>query len=146
MMDYIKNEAEYRREYLEESRRRYKKDYRKVESVEAGELTARVIDPAREWETLKIFMLRYAVYCVETGWLPLNEVEVEKDGFDRSAAVYFGVYNAHEELLACQRLIRRPAGFAVDALARRGGAAARSRRLRPTSASCPDWRSGRMSD
>jgi len=57
--------------------------------------------------------LRYDIFCEELGWVPKRSDRIDTDDYDNNA-VYFGVFNGHNELLAFLRIIRSAGDFMLE--------------------------------
>lgn len=81
-------------------------------------------------EMLAMFRLRYDVYCEELKWIgqdharieeycddknwtSIDRLKLEIDQYDTENTIYVGVFFG-EELVGCERLIKRPGVFMVD--------------------------------
>lgn len=66
-----------------------------------------------EEEKLQAYRLRHKIFCEELKWLPQSEDLRETDEYDEHA-VFFGVFNEHNKLLAFLRLILPEKAFMIE--------------------------------
>ena len=64
-------------------------------------------------ERMEAYQLRRRIFCQELNWVPQLKNAIEKDEYDNSA-VFFGVVNKKNELLAFLRLIMPHSFFMIE--------------------------------
>ncbi|MBI1810425.1 MAG: GNAT family N-acetyltransferase [Nitrospirae bacterium] len=64
-------------------------------------------------DIIKAYQLRHAVFCHELGWVPQSENGLELDNYD-DHAVFFGVFDVQNRLLAHMRLITAENDFMIE--------------------------------
>jgi acyl homoserine lactone synthase len=72
-----------------------------------------VKDMITEHEKIQAFHLRHRIFCQELGWLRQTVNTMEKDDYD-SKAIFFGVFDRQNNLLAFLRVIMNEAPFMLE--------------------------------
>jgi len=80
-------------------------NYRVIDSTivirEGGLIAKNILDAD---ETIQAYQLRYRIFCKKLGWRPKRSNELEVDDYDIEA-IFFGVFNEKNKLLAFLRII-----------------------------------------
>lgn len=81
-----------------------------IRLYEEGYVVKNIVDAE---DMIKAYQLRHHVFCHELGWVPQSESGLEIDDYD-DHAVFFGVFDMQNRLLAHMRLVTAENDFMIE--------------------------------